>query len=69
MSEKFYYIFSHERNMYWKSNSVGYTHDLEEAGQYNKKDALNICKNANEFCEAGRLEESMIPVPLDKIKT
>lgn len=52
-----YYIWSHERNMWWKPNSWGYTFYLFEAGLYSAEEADKICADANKY--SNKKEESM----------
>lgn len=42
-----YYIYDFERGMFWKSNKMGYTNELLEAGNYDYEEALKILKESN----------------------
>ena len=41
-----YYIWSNEHRAWWRANHHGYTANIEEAGLYNRKLAMSICKQA-----------------------
>lgn len=47
--DKKWLIWCHERDMWWKSNRQGYTYYLQEAGKYTYSDALEVCKEANQY--------------------
>lgn len=57
-----YKIWSIEHNLWWGSNSSGYTNNLEKAGVYTKTKAKEICKSANRVVT----DECMIPVSMLK---
>lgn len=44
--EETYYIWSTEHNRWWKPGGNGYTENLEEAGDYGRVEAMNICANS-----------------------
>lgn len=49
MEEKKYHVWSLEHAAWWKPNSMGYTHKIEEAGKYYLEEAESICASANLF--------------------
>lgn len=53
-----YYLWCHARQMWWKPHRLGYTDDLEQAGDYSQNEAIEICTKANRT----GLEESMVPM-------
>ncbi len=57
-----YRIWSFEHNSWWKSNQMGYTEDISEAGIYNLLDAVAICTEAN---IKDVPDEAMVPVTGD----
>lgn len=56
-----YFIWDFERGMWWKSNSRGYTKDVNEAGRYGQERAVSICTSSNLFLEKGKIELAMVP--------
>ena len=43
------YIKNLERNKYWKQNKFGYTSDLNDAGQFDEEESIEICREANKL--------------------
>lgn len=61
---KRFLIYSREHNLWWRANSAGYTHAIEEAGRYSYEDALAICQGANWRNNAqGGVSEFMMVAP------
>lgn len=54
-----YYIWSFEHKAWWKSDWHGYTENFKEAGIYDFKTAMEVCRNANSH---GRINEALVPV-------
>lgn len=44
-----YFIWNHERRMWWKPHSDGYTEHIWLAGIYTHEEAHRIATNANEY--------------------
>jgi hypothetical protein len=61
MNEPLFRIWSHDRAMYWRPHSNGYTERRDDAGLYPLREAIQICHTANRYTEI-KVEESMIPV-------
>lgn len=59
-----YFIWSHERGMWWGPNSVGYVDELWRAGLYNHELAHTILLGANgnllEYCKNNTPNESLV---------
>ena len=49
MKQEKYYIWSVEHHAWWKANKRGYTTEINHAGMYDKKEAEEICHDANMF--------------------
>lgn len=58
-----FFIFSHERNQFWKASQHGYTPNRSEAGQFTLEAALAIVRQANKMVQNDeKPEESIVPV-------
>ena len=57
-----YVIQSAEHQSWWADGGCGYVQGVKRAGLYSKKQATAICKNANQYCKNGQVDEVMIPV-------
>lgn len=64
-----FFIWSTERQMWWKPRSMGYSDDLYEAGRYTSESAIAIVMNAMEGWDGkGIPPELMIPADFEKPK-
>lgn len=46
MTDKKYLIWSNEHGAWWRPGWIGYTRTESQAGRYDKKEAMRICKDA-----------------------
>lgn len=54
-------IWNHERGMWWRACSNGYTNDRTDAGRYTFAEALAIVEQANRYNKQQELNETMCP--------
>jgi hypothetical protein len=60
-----YLIWSNEHVAWWRPGGLGYTHDPENAGRYERDEALAICRKALPGSPRGRPND--LPVPEDDL--
>lgn len=57
-------IWSNEHNGWWGNNRSGYTQNIDHAGRYTSKEAIQIVMDANKFIPAHKLpHEVLTPAP------
>jgi len=56
-----YLVWSNEHNAWWRGNRCGYTKFIDQAGRYERSEALNICRNARNGWRDG---ETVTEIPL-----
>lgn len=54
-----WFIFCHERKMWWRANECGYTENIEEAGIYSFDHARMLIREANSYID-NVPEETMV---------
>lgn len=52
-------IWSNEHCAWWRTARLGYTEHFTEAGWYERAEALEICRKANEFLRPGEIHEEI----------
>lgn len=65
MGRRMFRIWNHERGKWWLRSRFGYTSHVDEAGQFTYHEALELVRDANiKLEEDGKLQESIVPVPM-----
>lgn len=58
-----YCIWSNEHTAWWNPDKCGYTRDRDNAGEYSKEEAEEICNSANQWIkDDGTPNEVMVRV-------
>jgi hypothetical protein len=59
-----YVVWSNEHQCWWRSNQCGYTRHLDQAGRYEREEALKICRAARDGWAPGKVPPE-VPVRLE----